>query len=69
MTLDNMNKGDHCPKKDYEANRLVTGTLQLSDGECRSVAWVGGVCWGRAVQPLVLVLLLNNPYTPLFVYV
>ena len=30
MTLENMNKTQFCPKKDYQANRLRSGQLQLS---------------------------------------
>ncbi len=32
MTLNNMNNLKFTPRKDYTANRLVSGVLQLSDG-------------------------------------
>ena len=32
MTLHNMNNLKFTPRKDYTANRLVSGILQLSDG-------------------------------------
>ena len=32
MTLHNMNNFKFTPRKDYTANRLVSGILQLSDG-------------------------------------
>ncbi len=32
MTLSNMNNLKFTPRKDYTANRLVSGILQLSDG-------------------------------------
>ena len=31
MSLDNMNKMAYIPKKDYKANRLQSGILQLAD--------------------------------------
>ncbi len=32
MSLENMNKSRFSPKKDYNANRLTAGLLQLTDG-------------------------------------
>lgn len=34
MTLSNMNRWRFSPRKDYSANRLVAGVLQLSEGKC-----------------------------------
>ena len=31
MSLDNMNKLSFAPRKDYKANRLTSGILQLAD--------------------------------------
>lgn len=33
MSLENMNKWKFSPKKDYNANRLTAGLLQLTDGK------------------------------------
>jgi hypothetical protein len=33
MSLENMNKWKFSPKKDYNANRLTSGLLQLADGK------------------------------------
>ena len=33
MTLDNLNNKRYVPKKDFEANRLTSGILQLSEGK------------------------------------
>ena len=33
MSLENMNKWTFTPKKDYNANRLTAGLLQLSHGK------------------------------------
>ena len=32
MTLENLNSKQFIPVKDYDANRLVSGILQLSEG-------------------------------------
>ena len=40
LTISNLNQGRFIPKKDYNANRLTSGMLQLSEGFYANILFI-----------------------------